>query len=155
MADEKIVSCSSCGQINRVDADKLEQGLQPRCGNCKSPLVFFNSGPVMVSDATFREVVEKSEIPVLVDFWAPWCGPCHALAPTVEQLAFELSGRVRVTKLNKDENPQVASRFMIRSIPTLILFLNGHELDRMIGVLPKHAIASRIQANLEKSKRRF
>jgi len=106
----------------------------------------------MVSDATFREIVEKSSIPVLVDFWAPWCGPCHALAPTIELLAKDFSGRLRVAKLNTDENPQIASRFRIQSIPTLILFLNGHELDRMIGVLPKHAIAGRIQANLEKAK---
>jgi thioredoxin len=153
MVDQTVVRCPVCGQINRVDAEKVGQGLQPKCGNCRAPLVIVNNGPVMVSDATFRELVEKSNQPVLVDFWAPWCGPCHALAPTIEQLAKDFSGRIRVAKLNTDENPQIASRFMIQSIPTLILFLNGHELDRMIGVLPRHAIAGRIQSNLEKSKR--
>lgn len=144
---EEMVRCSQCGQINRVRSEKLERGMQPKCGNCKASLLV-RHGPVTVNDASFRDMVENSDLPVLVDFWAPWCGPCHALAPVIEELASEFSGKIRVGKLNTDENPKVAGRFRIRSIPTMILFRNGQEIDRMTGVLPKQAIAGRIRAHL-------
>jgi thioredoxin 2 len=144
MPDEKLIRCASCGQVNRVSEKKLQLGLQPKCGRCKQPLLL-NNIPTNLSDSTFSDFVEKSSIPVLVDFWAPWCGPCHAMAPVIEQLANEMSGKIVVGKLDTDENPRVSSRFQIQSIPTLILFNNGKEVDRLIGVRPKQEIASRIQ----------
>lgn len=93
-----------------------------------------------VSDATFEQDVLKANIPVLVDFWAPWCGPCRMIAPIVEQLAEEYAGKLIVAKMNTDENPQTPSRYGIRGIPTLIFFKNGKEVDRVVGVRPKPQI---------------
>jgi thioredoxin len=100
-------------------------------------------GPVPVTDATFAAEVERSPLPVLVDAWAPWCDPCRLVAPVVDQLAAELAGRVRVAKLNVDENPSTAARLGVRSIPTLLVVKGGRELDRMVGVQPKAEIARR------------
>lgn len=97
-----------------------------------------------VTDATFQMDVERSPLPVLLDLWAPWCGPCRMMAPILEELAEEMSGRVRVAKLNVDENPATAARFNAQSIPTLITFIEGREIDRMIGVQPKSEIARRL-----------
>jgi thioredoxin len=104
---------------------------------------------VTVTDATFAAEVERSPLPVLVDAWAPWCGPCRTIAPMVDELAAELAGRVRVAKLNVDENPATASRFGLRSIPTLLVVRGGREVDRMIGVRSKGEIASRLQRLLD------
>ncbi len=101
--------------------------------------------PQPVTDASFAQDVERSPVPVLVDAWAPWCGPCHMIAPVVDQLAGEWAGRVRVVTLNVDENPQTAARFGLRSIPTLLVMKNGREVDRLVGVQPKHEIARRLE----------
>jgi thioredoxin 2 len=100
--------------------------------------------PVIVTDATFAADVERSPLPVLVDAWAAWCGPCRTIAPAIEELAAELAGRVRVAKLNVDENPATASRFDIRSIPTLLVIAGGREVDRIVGAQPKQAIRARL-----------
>ena len=100
--------------------------------------------PIIVTDKTFEQEVEKSSLPVLIDCWAPWCGPCHMLAPTIEQLAEELDGRVKIAKLNVDENPQTAMKFGIMSIPTMLIFKGGEVVDRLVGVQPKAAIEQRL-----------
>jgi thioredoxin 1 len=97
-----------------------------------------------VTDSTFGDHVERSPLPVLVDLWAEWCGPCHMIAPTVDQLASEMDGRLTVAKINIDENPETANRFGVRSIPTLLVFKNGQEVDRLIGVQPKEEIIRRL-----------
>ena len=144
MAETQLIRCPSCGATNRVPQDKVEGGLQAVCGRCKTPLPTDHK-PVTVTDATFAAEVERSPLPVLVDAWAPWCAPCRMIAPVVEELAAELAGRVRVAKLNVDENPATAARFGIQSIPTLLVLRGGREVDRMIGVQPKGEIASRLQ----------
>jgi thioredoxin 2 len=130
--------------MNRVPLDKIQEGRAPVCGRCKTPLAIAPH-PLVVTDATFAELVESSPLPVLVDMWAPWCGPCRMVGPVVEQLSGELAGRIRVGKLNVDENPVTASRFHIVSIPALLLFRHGREVDRIVGAQPKSEIMRRVQ----------
>jgi thioredoxin 2 len=145
MPDMTTIRCTSCGATNRVPLDKLARGLAPKCGRCKQALPGTAAGPLIVTDATFAADVESSPLPVLVDAWAAWCGPCRTIAPAIEELAVELTGRVRVAKLNVDDNPATASRFEIRSIPTLLVIAGGREVDRMVGALPKQAIRARLE----------
>ncbi len=104
--------------------------------------------PITLTDANFDATVLRSSIPVLVDFWAPWCGPCHIIAPTVESLAQEFSGRLLVGKLNVDENPRIASRYGIMSIPTLLVFRNGQVIDKIVGALPAPALRQRVMRHV-------
>jgi thioredoxin 2 len=151
MSSTTLIRCTNCGATNRVPEAKLEQGLSPVCGRCKQPLSpAAATGPLTVTDATFSAEVERSPLPVLVDAWAPWCGPCRMVGPAVDALAGELAGRVRVTKLNVDENPATANRFDIRSIPTLLVMVRGREVDRIVGALPKDAIRARLEQALER-----
>lgn len=139
---ERLIKCPSCGTTNRLPDS--QDGRKIVCGKCKTPLES-SAGPVKVTDGTFADQVERSSTPVLLDLWADWCGPCHMLAPTIDQLSRELEGRVKVAKLNIDENPMTANRFGVRSIPTLLVLKGGAEVDRLVGVQPKQEIVRRLE----------
>ena len=143
MTEMLMIRCPACGAVNRVPPDRVEEGSRPVCGKCKTALPVGKPHPV--TDASFAQDVERSPVPVLLDAWAPWCGPCHMIAPVIDQLAAELAGRVRVVKLNVDDNPQTAGRFDLRSIPTLLVLKEGREIDRLVGVQPKQEIARRLE----------
>lgn len=144
VTDAIVIRCSACGVGNRVPRDKIASGLEPVCGRCKAPLRL-DTQPIAVTDASFAADVERSPLPVLVDAWAAWCGPCRMIAPVIDELATEMAGRVRVVKLNVDDNPRTAARFDLRSIPTLLVLRGGREVDRLVGVQPKHEIARRLE----------
>lgn len=148
MSDRQLVRCPACGAKNRVDPEKIAQGDHPVCGRCKTPLPV-DSKPIVVTDAEFASEVERSPLPVLLDLWAPWCGPCLIIAPVLEELAGELAGRMRIAKLNVDENQMTASRFNVRSIPTLLLLKDGKEVDRIVGVMPKADLKQRLERVLK------
>lgn len=137
-----IVKCSECGANNRVDPAKLAEG-KAVCGQCKSPLTA-DTKPLTITDMNFTAEVEGSPVPVLVDFWAAWCGPCRIIAPSVEQLATEFAGKAKIGKLDVDANQVTAARFGVQSIPTLIIFKGGREADRIVGVQSKEALAARL-----------
>lgn len=145
MSDTLMIRCPACDATNRVPGEKVAQGLEPICGRCKKPLPV-TSQPVTVTDATFSTEVEQSPLPVLLDIWAPWCGPCRMTEPVIEQLAKELTGRVKVAKLNIDENPVTARRFKVWSVPTLLVLKAGQEIDRIVGVQPKAEIMRRLES---------
>jgi thioredoxin 2 len=145
-----IVTCSKCGARNRVEAATAER-LQPKCGRCgtlldvnKAEGEFETGKPRVVTDATFERDVLKADRPVLLDCWAPWCGPCRMIAPVLDQLAAESRGKYTIAKLNVDENPQTAADFQIQSIPTMLIFKNGRLVDRIVGAQPKQAIAAKL-----------
>ena len=139
----QVVVCSKCEAKNRVDEGRLSEA---KCGRCGEKLEAHDSKPVVITDQTFeREVLQAQGQPVLLDCWAPWCGPCRMIAPVLDQLAADSQGRYRKAKLNVDENPQVASRYQIASIPTMLIFKDGKIVDRIIGVQPKQAIEERLR----------
>ena len=143
----EIIQCPNCGAKNRVTAEQWEK--TPVCGKCKTPLPS-QEGLVEVTDHNFGEVVLGSSLPVLLDLWAPWCGPCRMIAPTIEQLAREFAGQVRVGKLNTDLNPTTSARFRVNSIPTLLIFRTGSEVDRLGGLAPAEEIRQRLNVVLQK-----
>ncbi|MDQ2976973.1 MAG: thioredoxin [Acidobacteriota bacterium] len=149
-----VIACSKCGTRNRVDLDTAAKS-QAKCGKCGTPLDLTNTTasadtdkPLIVTDASFqRNVLGANGPPVLVDCWAPWCGPCRMVGPIMEQLASESKGRYRIAKLNVDENPRTAAQFQIQSIPTMLIFKDGKLVDRIIGAQPKQAIAARLSTH--------
>ncbi len=143
-ANSQIIRCPKCGAKNRANP---AAGGQPVCGRCKTPLTG-DVEPATITDRNFAEEVETSALPFLLDMWAPWCGPCRIVGPTVDQLAKEFSGKVRVGKLNVDENQMTAARFSVQSIPTLLILKNGKEIDRIVGVQSKEAIARSLEKHL-------
>ena len=131
MSDSLHVVCPHCDSINRVPVQRLGAG--PKCGKCHGPL--FAGKPLPLDQGRFTRHIERSDLPVLVDFWADWCGPCHMMAPAFEQAARDLEPRVRLVKVNTEQAQQVAMQYGIRSIPTLMLFKNGREAARVSGAM--------------------
>ncbi|HZH29782.1 MAG TPA: thioredoxin [Pyrinomonadaceae bacterium] len=153
-----VVTCEKCGAKNRVEEGAARKNVRAVCGRCGAELTAgaqtgrgggAGAQPINVSDATFAREVLGGGLPVLLDCWAAWCAPCRLIAPIVDQLAAESEGRYVVAKLNVDENPQTASRFNVRSIPTLLIFdKQGRLVETIIGAQPKQAIAARLAAHI-------
>lgn len=130
---QPIASCPSCGARNRLPV--VSSG-RPRCAKCQADLPWL----VEADAAEFDDAVTRSSLPVLVDLWAPWCGPCRMVAPALEELALERAGTLRIVKVNVDEAPQVSERYGVRGIPTMLLLRDGEEVARQVGALPLHGI---------------
>ena len=131
------VVCPHCFSVNNVP--KKESYKKANCGKCKQSLL--DTHPISLNDTNFDEMIVNSDIPVIVDFWAPWCGPCQMMGPNFERAAMQFPLQARFVKVNTEEAPQVSARFGIRSIPTLIVFKNGQEVHRMSGALDEASIA--------------
>jgi len=130
------VACPACLAPNRVPAARIAE--DPKCGKCGAALL--DGAPTELNEDQFEPFVQRTELPVLVDFWAPWCGPCRAMAPHFERAAQQMKERVRLVKVNTEEAPGLAARYNIRAIPTLVLFRNGVEQKRMSGALDAGAL---------------
>jgi thioredoxin 2 len=143
MNDSTHVVCPQCQRTNRVPSAKLEAG--PRCGGCHTPL--FSQQPLPLGEAAFEAHLKNDDLPLVVDFWAPWCGPCRMMAPQFEAAARRLEPRVRLVKVNTDEAQQLSARYNIRSIPTLMIFRNGQEVARQAGAMSTDAILSWVKSN--------
>ena len=137
-----IVACAHCSKANRVPAARL--GDRAKCAVCKSPLLPLGRPIALSSAEEFDELVRQAQLPVLVDYWAEWCGPCRMVAPELEKLAKERRGQLVIAKVDTETLPDVAARFGIQSIPTMILFRHGQEAKRLSGAMPASAIAARL-----------
>lgn len=131
-AQTATVPCPFCETLNRVNLSRIDQ--HPKCGKCAKPILL--DRPIAVSDATFAQVTTDTTVPVVVDFYADWCGPCKIMAPLLDDAARRRAGTIVVTKLDTDRNPVTGQRFGVRGIPTLIAFRNGKEVARRVGAVP-------------------
>ena len=141
MANESVlIRCRNCGTRNRIPVTRLQDG--PRCGRCKQlfPPIPITNRPVVVNDRNFTGEVFESPLPVLLDCWAAWCSPCGAMSPILDDLARTYVGRLKVAKLNVDQNPATASRYSVMSLPTLLFFKDGKVVDTAVGALPRQEI---------------
>ena len=138
------IVCPSCHVINRVPRLKLND--HPLCGKCKNGLL--SSHPIIANDQNFSRFIEKNDLPVVVDFWASWCGPCQQFAPVFSQISDEMATQACFVKLDTENNQITASRYQIRSIPTLMIFHHGKEIARLSGALPKAQFKQWLQQNL-------
>ena len=136
--DSLLLPCPHCGATNRVPAARIDES--PDCGRCGKALL--QGQPIELGDADFDAVVGATRLPVLVDFWAPWCGPCRMMAPAFEQAGRQLAGRALLVKVNSDDNPRLSGRFGIRSIPTLVRLDGGRETQRQSGAVPAATIVT-------------
>lgn len=144
--DYVMFRCPSCRTRNRIPRNRI--GAVGKCGKCGKSLdtaTLNVSTPVVVTDGTFTEVILNSPLPVILDCWAPWCSACKIITPVVHDIASEYRGRIRVAKVNVDENPWISSNFHIMSIPTLLIFDSGELKDTLVGALPKKDILQRLQ----------
>ncbi len=139
--EESLVMCPQCGASNRLGA--AASGQMPVCGRCKSVLPWIVTG----SDISFRKELE-TPVPVLVDFWAEWCAPCRMTAPVLDAIARDKAGRIKLVKINVDNNPSTAGRYNIQSIPTMILFKNGQAVETLVGAMSKNALLERLDPHL-------
>ena len=140
--NKATVACPHCGRLNRVDLARAGDG--PKCGACGRAIAL--DRPVQLGDATFARVIADAQVPVLVDFYADWCGPCKMMAPVLDEMARTRMGSVLIAKLDTDRNQHTAARFAISSIPTLIVFKDGREVDRQVGALPRPRLEAVLDA---------
>jgi thioredoxin 2 len=138
-----VVRCENCGRRNRVPAAATGT---PRCGNCHKPLAWI----VDAGDEDFAEVAERASVPVLVDLWAPWCGPCRMVSPALAQLADEMAGRLKLVKVNVDQAPKLQQRYGVQAIPTLMVLRNGQVVARQAGAAPAAALRAWLEQALQR-----
>jgi thioredoxin 2 len=145
-----VLACPSCGQQNRLVYDRLGESV--RCGKCKTPISAPSAPIDVASTADFDRLVASAALPVVVDYWAPWCGPCRMVAPELQKVAARQAGRALVVKVNTDQLPDLGARFNIRSIPTLAVFAGGREAARSSGVRPAEQIEALIEQAMHPSR---
>lgn len=146
MPEPAVVRCPSCGKGNRIPA--AASGA-PHCGSCGAALAWLADA----GETDFARVAEQSSLPVLVDFWAPWCGPCRMVSPALEQIAHERAGRLKLVKVNTDDAPNLSQRFGIRGIPTLVMLANGKEMARSVGAQPAPVLRNWVDSQLAQAPR--